>query len=61
MKPRRRMPLLVALGPMIRGLHSTNADGWCWCQPRIEPVLPFGEIVVHRHFFDRPEYGEEPS
>ncbi|MDP9143852.1 MAG: hypothetical protein M3N43_04005 [Actinomycetota bacterium] len=39
--------------------HITEADGWCWCQPRKEDVLPFGSETVHRHFWDRPEYSEE--
>jgi len=42
-----------------RGEHVTDADGWCWCQPTMKDVLPFGAITVHRHFWDRPEYGND--
>jgi hypothetical protein len=35
-----------------RGEHML-ANGGCWCQPWLEEVLPFGEIVVHRHFMDK--------
>ena len=45
---------------ILNGKHILSQDGFCWCQPRIEDVLPFGHVVVHRHFMDRPEYtGEE--
>jgi hypothetical protein len=39
--------------------HVVDDEGWCWCQPRVEHVLPFDEITVHRHFWDRPEYGDQ--
>lgn len=39
--------------------HVLIEDGWCWCQPKVEHVLPMGEVVIHRHFWDRPEYCEE--
>ena len=38
-----------------QGMHITD-EGWCWCQPRNEDVLPFGQVTIHRHFWDRPEY-----
>lgn len=47
------------LAEVIRqGLHITD-EGWCWCQPRQEDVMPYGYLTIHRHFWDRPEYGED--
>jgi hypothetical protein len=38
-----------------------SEDGFCWCQPHAQEVLPFGGLVVHRHFMDRPEYTPEEA
>ena len=46
--------------PMLQTAeHVTSEEGWCWCQPKVEDVLPFGELTIHRHFMDRPEYTED--
>lgn len=53
---------MMMLWPMValqEAEHVLSDDGWCWCQPRREDVLPFGELTVHRYFMDRPEYGED--
>lgn len=34
--------------------HTTDTD-WCWCQPKIQDVLPDGRIIIHRRTADGPE------
>lgn len=47
-----------AMQAMVEGEHVMSDDGWCWCQPRVEHTPPNGELTIHRHFMDRPEYTE---
>ena len=42
----------ISIEPPLEHLTATD---YCWCQPRIEDVLPDGRIIIHRRTADGPE------
>ena len=35
-------------------------DGFCWCQPLVQNVLPEGRVFIHRRSLDSPHIEQVP-